>query len=252
MRELHVNHEFLLSFAEEYEGNILDYGCGAGETVNAGLARGLPIWGYDTYSAGHSRRRNMLDEGLLTSARVRYSMDGRIPFDDAFFSIVISNQVFEHVHDIDRALSEISRVLKPGGLIAALFPTREVLREGHIGIPMSHWWPAGSRSRFLWVRTGRILGLGYHKGGKSLTQWTTDSVDYLDNWTVYRSFHQIKTRTAIHFKLTNAEPSYIRFRLRNTRLAFLVPTTRWPIVDRLQVWALHALMGRVLILFKEA
>jgi SAM-dependent methyltransferase len=192
----------------------------------------------------------MIEEELLYNERVRHSSDGHIPFEDEFFSLVVSNQVFEHVHDIDLALSEISRVLVPGGSLVALFPTREVFREGHIGIPMSHWWPAGSRGRSLWVKTGRTLGLGYNKSGKSIAEWTRDSVDYLDNWTVYRSLREIKTRTATDFALTNAEQSYIRFRLRKTRAAFLEATTRWPVMIQFQALLLRELMGRVLILTK--
>lgn len=38
-----------------------------------------------------------------------------IPYDDSSFDIVIANHMLYHVEDIDKALSEICRVLKPGG-----------------------------------------------------------------------------------------------------------------------------------------
>lgn len=39
-----------------------------------------------------------------------------IPFDTKSFDIVIANHVLEHVDDLDRATSEIARVLAPGGI----------------------------------------------------------------------------------------------------------------------------------------
>ena len=38
-----------------------------------------------------------------------------IPYDDCSFDIVIANHMLYHVEDIEKALSEIYRVLKPGG-----------------------------------------------------------------------------------------------------------------------------------------
>lgn len=39
----------------------------------------------------------------------------RLTFDDAMFDLVTSSEVMEHVEDLDRAMAEIRRVLKPGG-----------------------------------------------------------------------------------------------------------------------------------------
>ncbi len=45
-----------------------------------------------------------------------------LPYDDAAFDVVIANMMLYHVPDIDRALSEIRRVLKPNGrFFAATF-----------------------------------------------------------------------------------------------------------------------------------
>jgi len=40
-----------------------------------------------------------------------------LPFDDESIDVIISNAVLEHVEDINAAISEIKRVLKPGGLV---------------------------------------------------------------------------------------------------------------------------------------
>jgi len=48
-----------------------------------------------------------------------------LPFPDAAFDCVIISEVLEHLHEDRKALKEISRVLKPGGVLAASVP-----REG--------------------------------------------------------------------------------------------------------------------------
>lgn len=45
-----------------------------------------------------------------------------IDFEDNSFDIFVSADVFEHIPDLDRALHEVLRVLKPGGMIISSFP----------------------------------------------------------------------------------------------------------------------------------
>ncbi|MCK4816592.1 class I SAM-dependent methyltransferase [bacterium] len=49
--------------------------------------------------------------------------DGKhIPLDDSSFDSIVTNQVFEHVFNPDEYLSEIYRVLKPGGTLLMTVP----------------------------------------------------------------------------------------------------------------------------------
>ena len=45
-----------------------------------------------------------------------------MPFGNAVFDRVIAAEVLEHIHDDQRALHEIARVLRPGGLLAVTVP----------------------------------------------------------------------------------------------------------------------------------
>ena len=45
-----------------------------------------------------------------------------LSFDDESFDLVLCNELFEHVQNIDRAFSHISRVLRPGGRLLATCP----------------------------------------------------------------------------------------------------------------------------------
>ncbi len=47
----------------------------------------------------------------------------RFPFDDASFDIVVSEQLLEHLQRPERAIAEVGRVLRPGGLAVIGVPT---------------------------------------------------------------------------------------------------------------------------------
>ena len=105
---------------------------------------------------------------------------GVIPFDDSTFDCIVNNQVFEHVEDIDAVLSEVRRVLKPGGILLSLFPSEDVIREGHCGFAISRF-AAYPRFGYYWLLAARTLGLGYHKKIKSRGQWAKDTQHWLKN-----------------------------------------------------------------------
>jgi hypothetical protein len=46
----------------------------------------------------------------------------QLTFPTAVFDVVVSNEVFEHIPDLPRGLTELARVLKPGGVLLATFP----------------------------------------------------------------------------------------------------------------------------------
>ncbi|MBZ5523565.1 MAG: class I SAM-dependent methyltransferase [Acidobacteriia bacterium] len=210
---MHVNYAFLLDFARRHapQGQTLDYGCGSGEVVRAGLAANLDIYGCETfYEGGHGSRSGADD--LLKTQRVVEMQESIIPFADQSFDCVVSNMVFEHVENIDLALSEVHRVLKPGGVFLCLFPSIEVLREGHCGVPLAHRF---SRSRFgyYWLLAFRILGFGYFTAGKTRREWAANFQHWLNCYCFYRPEQIIFESFARHgLEATGIEKEYIGFR----------------------------------------
>jgi ubiquinone/menaquinone biosynthesis C-methylase UbiE len=61
-----------------------------------------------------------------------------LPFPDKTFDIVFNIAVLEHVSDINRALDEMLRVLKPGGLLIADIPNYHSWYEAHFDM---FWLP---------------------------------------------------------------------------------------------------------------
>ncbi len=44
-------------------------------------------------------------------------LNGPLPFESNHFDLIHANQVIEHLHDVDTFMSEIFRVLAPGGMV---------------------------------------------------------------------------------------------------------------------------------------
>jgi SAM-dependent methyltransferase len=216
-----VTSRFVLDFARQFArgaGNpggcaILDFGCGAGGLVAEARAAGLNMQGADVYYKGSDARAEAAAAGLLGTV-VHEIRDGELPFPDGSFDLVVDNQVMEHVEFLDRELFEIHRVLKPGGTLLSIFPSRDVWREGHIGIPFAHWFRRGSRVRFVYVWALRWLGFGYWKEqSPSRRQWAMDKLGWLDAFARYHSRAEIFDAFGRYFRSRGREADYIRYRL---------------------------------------
>ena len=206
--------DFCRRFAREHPGApILDFGCGAGDLVAAGLSAGLPIAGADVFYGGSKSRAQAEASGLLGGA-VREMRGGILPFEDARFGLIVNNQVMEHVEDLDRTLAELHRVLAPGGLLLSIFPSRDVFREGHIGIPFSHWFRKDSLARFYYTWALRSAGMGtWKQEAPTARQWTVDKLRWIDTYTHYRGRAEIFAAYGRYFRSETRELDYIRFRL---------------------------------------
>ena len=230
MPELEFNHRFVLEFATENapKGRILDYGCGAGQVVRAGLERGLNIFGCEAFYEGGPHTQQLAKD--LIGTRILQLNGGGIPFPDSTFDCVLSNQVFEHVKNLDQVLSEINRVLMRGGVLLSLFPSAGVIREGHCGVPLAHRF-SKSRFGYYWLLAGRTVGLGYFKENKTRRQWAHEFRDWLNNYCFYRTKKEILNSYYSHgFNVRHREDDVIRMR----RLPFFTP------------WMFRALGGMVL------
>lgn len=163
---MNVASAFLKLWHEAMEGNVdnivslleknpkarvLDVGCGDGkETIRyAQKLRCSTIVGLDG-----QRGRVAAAKKRGVEARVG-NIEKEWPFGNSSFDVVVSNQVIEHMHDVDHFISETSRVLRPRGYsvvstenlaswhnIAALVLgfqdfSHHILKVKHVGNPFS-------------------------------------------------------------------------------------------------------------------
>ncbi len=108
---------------------VLDMGCGGGRHAFALYRRGAHVTALDMDAAElkdvAAMFTAMADEGEVpegaTAGAVRGTAYG-LPFADATFDRVVCSEVLEHLHEDSRAMRELTRVLKPGGLMAVTVP----------------------------------------------------------------------------------------------------------------------------------
>ncbi len=251
-----LNYNYLAELGrrlcEESAPRALDYGCGAGQLVEFANAAGLNCIGVDTFYEGGSHREDARERGLLDTVIFELK-DGRIPQADDSFDIIFSNQVFEHIDDFTTPLREIDRVLKPGGLFINSFPTRDVWREGHCGIPFLHWFPKGARfPRYQYTLSMRTLGLGFNTEGKSRTNWAQNMLAWLDNWTFYKSQADVETAFSLYFEIELYDADYLVYRLQKSHaLSFISGVMRWKTFAPLAALLARKLAGRMFVLRKR-
>lgn len=242
------------------DARILDFGCGEGAVVKTGLAENLDIWGTDIFHGITSYHYEDSAHPLLQeNMRIVKMQDGKIPFPDHSFDIVVSNQVFEHVEDIDMALAEIKRVLKPGGLFLSLFPTQETWYEGHCKLYFAHWMKNGSSLQLAYLALMYKLGKGYRdhstppvrRHREECRQWAQAFSRYMAEGCFYRSNASIHALWQQYFStnIVALEDSWALFRLKaHHRLAPLAGLLDNPLTRPLLAFAARKRGGRVFMI----
>jgi ubiquinone/menaquinone biosynthesis C-methylase UbiE/DNA-binding transcriptional MerR regulator len=105
------------------QGNasILELGCGDGSLWAKNADRIPEGWDITLTDFSPGMLKDAKDNlsGIDKSFNFKLADAMDIPFDEGSFDVVMANHMLYHVPDIDRAFSEIYRVLKPGGLFYA-------------------------------------------------------------------------------------------------------------------------------------
>jgi SAM-dependent methyltransferase len=110
---------------------LLDLGSGGGRHAFEAMRRGARVTALD-YSASDLKDVAAVAGAMVAAGEASYEQWAGVvnadaldlPFPSDAFDRVIVSEVLEHVWDDERALTEIARVLRPGGRIAATVPTR--------------------------------------------------------------------------------------------------------------------------------
>ncbi len=118
-------------------GDALDAGMGPGRLAAELAARGWSVSGVDASSemVEAARRRLPALSHSLVVAEIE-----RLPFQDASFDLVVATGVLEYA-DVERALADLARVLRPGGRAVVSYPNPSAL----YGIWKSRVWYPGIR-----------------------------------------------------------------------------------------------------------
>ncbi len=114
-REIDLLEKELVSrFVDDFhKAEILEIGCGTGHWTRFFSDKGFRIHGLDISEKMLEKARNK----EIPNARFTLGRAEDLPFDDHSFANIVCITTLEFVDDLDKALDEIDRVLKPGGLL---------------------------------------------------------------------------------------------------------------------------------------
>ena len=123
---------------------VLELGCGDGQIARALAAQGSDVIGVDPTQLH-------IDIAIERGGGPRYLLGGAtdIPADDNSFDAVVACLVFEHIDQMDEAMTEVARVLKPEGQFS-FFLNHPLLQtpgsgwiDDHIIDPPEQYWRIG-------------------------------------------------------------------------------------------------------------
>jgi SAM-dependent methyltransferase len=126
---------------------VLDVGCGPG-SITAGLADVVapaPVIGIDIQPALIARAQ----AAAHGRANLRFEVADlhRLPFVDASFDAVFANGVLMHLSEPMRALAEMQRVLRPGGIVGVRDPDFATALHAPLTEVLERWLTLRARVR---------------------------------------------------------------------------------------------------------
>ena len=208
-----------LGFDLNSHSKILDFGCGAGKEVYQFRKMGYKTYGCDIDNFFEETQNRCKEEGLINPGETIFGTidmaNYRIPFADSSFDYVFSNQVFEHVQNYPEALSEIYRVLKPGGCSLHFFPSRYRPIEAHVFVPFAGVFRSYAYLLFwsFWgIRNSFQKGFGFKKVAGVNHEYLTTRTTYFTKKQIYEKvFSQFKNAAFVEKYLLGTVVSVLRF-----------------------------------------
>jgi 2-polyprenyl-3-methyl-5-hydroxy-6-metoxy-1,4-benzoquinol methylase len=117
---------------------LLDIGCGSGWLASRCQEAGAQVWALDISMNGVAAAKRRYPQVAAFQVGDVYHLG----FNEVFDAVVLS-EVVEHLEDIDAALAEVVRVVRPGGRVLVSVPYRETIVD-HLCIHCNTLTPANA------------------------------------------------------------------------------------------------------------
>lgn len=200
----HIPNKRMLTFLEDYliktgakrsEINILDWGCGRGKDVLWLKEEGYNAFGVDIDPEPIQNGENLFREkGYSDPGLSLIDHYGRTNFLDNYFHFIFSNQVFEHINNIELVAAEFQRITTKSGMGYHVYPAHRYIVEGHLFMPFIHWLPKNQLRKYL-IFAYVLFGCEpkwQELKKKGLMQKTETYYSYSVNKTFYRTYSHIR------------------------------------------------------------
>jgi 2-polyprenyl-3-methyl-5-hydroxy-6-metoxy-1,4-benzoquinol methylase len=133
---------------------LLDIGCSTGIMADALSPHFKNVVGIDIDTTAIQFARSTFRRPNL---EFKFQDGLSLNFEDDTLDLVVCAHVYEHVPDADRLLSEVHRVLRPGGICYFAAGNRLAVREPHYGLPFLSYLPRAAANAYLrWARKGNV------------------------------------------------------------------------------------------------
>jgi SAM-dependent methyltransferase len=199
---------------------ILDLGCGNGHLI-AYLYKNLQvlfpkmsfeIWGHDVsdyVASADGYMKCTLDFLKAKFPHIPWESQIRVisskdkwPYPDNFFDIILTNQVIEHIEDLNFFFAEVYRTLNEQGYSVNVFPLIHSLMEGHLRSPFVHKFRNFDYLRGA-IKLLSRLGLGTFRRlardkGYTIDRFAEEYAIYLRTCTNYISHNQAIHLAKLH------------------------------------------------------
>lgn len=168
-----LDHRYgLYPFIREFVGfgdwkgkRVLEVGCGQGADLSEFALAGAETFGCDLTSKHCEISRDFV-QVVGSRASIARADARMLPYADRSFDLVYSFGVLLLVKDLDRAVAEIHRVLKPGGVVMTMFYNRQSL---HYYLKTLSYY-------------GIVCDLEQLLGPRRLVDWFTDGFGYPETY----------------------------------------------------------------------
>jgi len=139
--------------------NILDWGCGRGRSVAKLREKGFNAFGVDIDLTTMSNGFTLFEQRGLPPKSILKPVTELADFKDGYFHLIFSEQVLEHVANLDEMLNEQARLTISGGIGVHCFPGAKNIWESHLHMPLVHWLPKVSIRKY-WISIMLLLSCG--------------------------------------------------------------------------------------------
>lgn len=141
--------------------SVADIGCGAGTQSRLWAGHGHTVFGADINAALIGLARKRAEQAGLD---IQFSVASAtvLPWDVATMDVCIAPELLEHVADWQSCLSEMVRVLKPGGALYLSTSNKLCPKQEEFTLPLYSWYPGFVKRHFEQLaRTTRPELAGY-------------------------------------------------------------------------------------------